>query len=128
MSLLLDTHAYLWFIDNDPRLSPGAVERIADPDTRVLISVVTAWEIVIKMGIGKLALGKPLAELWPETLSANDFGVLDVKAEHVFTLARLPLHHRDPFDRLLIAQAVTEDLTIVSADSLFNAYPVECIW
>jgi PIN domain nuclease of toxin-antitoxin system len=126
--LLLDTHTYLWFIDNDPRLSATAADRIADPETRVLVSVVTAWEIVIKMGIGKLTLGKPLTELWPETLAANDFGVLDVKPKHVFALETLPLHHRDPFDRLLIAQATSEDLEIVSADSIFHAYPVKCCW
>ena len=128
MSLLLDTHAFLWFIDSDPRLSTTAAARIADPATSVRVSVVTAWEIVIKLGTGKLTLGRPLAQLWPESLAANDFAVLDVTSEHVLALEALPPHHRDPFDRLLIAQAITEGLDLVSADSAFAPYPVHCIW
>ena len=92
------------------------------------VSVVTAWEIVIKLGTGKLTLGRPLAQLWPESLAANDFAVLDVTSEHVLALEALPPHHRDPFDRLLIAQAITEGLDLVSADSAFAPYPVHCIW
>lgn len=126
--LLLDTHAFLWFIDNDPRLSPTAAQRIADPDERVLVSVVSAWEIVIKLGTGKLTLDRPLRELWPESMAVNGFDVLDVTSEHVLRLEPLPLHHRDPFDRLLIAQAVSEDLQVVSADSAFSSYPIQRIW
>ena len=128
MSLLLDTHAFLWFTDSDPRLSTTAAARIADPETSVRVSVVTAWEIVIKLGTGKLTLGRPLAQLWPESLAANDFAVLDVTSEHVLALEALPPHHRDPFDRLLIARAITEGLDLVSADSAFAPYPVHCIW
>jgi PIN domain nuclease of toxin-antitoxin system len=126
--LLLDTHTFLWFIGNDPRLSTTAAGLIADPDTPVRVSVVSAWEIVIKLGTGKLTLDRPLAQLWPESLAANDFEVLDVTSRHVLALEGLPLHHRDPFDRLLIAQALTEGLEIVSADSAFAPYPVHCIW
>jgi PIN domain nuclease of toxin-antitoxin system len=128
MGILLDTHAYLWFIDADPRLSTTAAERIGDPDERVLISVVSAWEIIIKLGTGKLVLDSPVAELWLESITANEFDVLNVTTDHVLALSLLPHHHRDPFDRLLIAQAIDEDLQIISADTAFDAYPVTRIW
>ena len=128
MALLLDTHAFLWFVSDDPRLSVAAAGRIAEPATRVFTSVVSAWEIVIKVSTGKLTLDRPLEQFWPESLAANDFEVLDVKSEHVLALSSLPLHHRDPFDRLLIAQAIAEDLEIVSADATFDAYPVRRVW
>lgn len=128
MNLLLDTHTFLWFIDDDRRLSPAAAAQIEHPDARVRVSVVSAWEIAIKLSTGKLTLDRPLVQLWPESLAENDFEVLDVTSEHVMALAPLPLHHRDPFDRLLIAQAIAENLEIVSADSAFNAYPVRRVW
>lgn len=128
MDLLLDTHTFLWFIDDDPRLSEAAARHIGDPAARVLVSVVTAWEIAIKVSTGKLTLDRPLTQLWPESLSQNEFEVLDVRSEHVMALSPLPLHHRDPFDRLLIAQAISEQLQLVSADAAFDAYPVERIW
>lgn len=128
MALLLDTHAYLWFIGADPRLSTTAAERISDPDERVLVSVVTAREIVIKLGTGKLVLDRPLDQLWPESIADNGFEVLNVTGEHVLALLPLPLHHHDPFDRLLIAQAVAEGHRIVTVDPAFEAYPVDRIW
>ena len=103
MALLLDTHTFLWFIDDDPRLSRLAAGRIGDPNERVVVSVVCAWEIAIKISIGKLALDRPLPNLWPESLVLNAFEALNVTAAHIFELASLPLHHRDPFDRLIIA-------------------------
>lgn len=128
MGLLLDTHTFLWFIDDDSRLSPKATERIADPATRVLVSVINAWEITIKTGTGKLSLDRPLSELWPESIQENGFDVLDVTTAHVMALAALAPHHRDPFDRLLIAQAIAEGHDIVSADEAFDAYPIKRVW
>jgi len=128
VSLLLDTHTFLWFINDDPRLSATAARHIGDPAARVLVSVVTAWEIAIKVSTGKLKLDRPLTRLWPESLARNEFEVLDVRSEHVMAISPLPLHHRDPFDRLLIAQAISEGLQLVSADVAFDAYPVERIW
>jgi len=128
MALLLDTHTFLWFIADDPRLSRLAAERIGDPAERVVVSVVCAWEIAIKISIGKLVLDRPLPDLWPESLLLNAFEALNVTAAHIFELASLPLHHRDPFDRLLIAQARAENLQIVSGDVSFDAYEVERIW
>lgn len=128
VDLLLNTHTFLWFIDDDPRLSPLAARRIGDPDARVFVSVVSAWEIVIKLGTGKLTLGRPFADLWPESLAANGFEALNVTVEHVLALEPLPLHHRDPFDRLLVAQAMAEGLLLVSADSALDPYPAPRIW
>jgi PIN domain nuclease of toxin-antitoxin system len=119
-----------WFIDADPRLSAEAARRIYDydQDARVLVSVVSAWEIVIKLGTGKLELDRPIDELWADSMVQNGFEELNVTSDHVFALSPLPLHHRDPFDRLLIAQAMQEGLQIVSADAAFDAYPVQRIW
>ncbi|MCA1790727.1 MAG: type II toxin-antitoxin system VapC family toxin [Thioalkalivibrio sp.] len=128
MSLLLDTHTFLWFINDDARLSRRAAAQIEDPSVRVVVSVVSAWEITIKLSIGKLVLDRALDRLWPDSIQANSFDELDVIARHIFTLGTLPLHHRDPFDRLLIAQARAENLTIVSADSAFEAYDVPRLW
>lgn len=128
MALLLDTHAFLWFIEGDRRLSATAARRIGDPATRVYVSVVSAWEIAIKQRTGKLTLDRPLSLLWPESIAANHFDVLDISAEHVLALESLPLHHRDPFDRLLIAQALVEDLALVSVDSAFTQYPISRVW
>jgi PIN domain nuclease of toxin-antitoxin system len=128
VGLLLDTHAFLWFIDDNSRLSMVAKERIADPAPRVLVSVVSLWEIVIKLGTGKLSLDRPIERLWPESLAVNHFEELEVTARDVLAVASLPLHHRDPFDRLLVAQAITRQLQVVSADPAFDAYPVSRIW
>lgn len=128
MDLLLDTHAFLWFIDDDPRLSPLAAQRIGGADSRVAVSVVSAWEIVIKIRTGKLTLGRQFADLWSESIAENDLEVLDVTSKHILALDPLPLHHRDPFDRLLVAQAIAEGLQLVSADSALDPYPVQRIW
>lgn len=128
MALLLDTHVFLWFINDDPRLSPSAAERIGDPAERVLVSVASLWEIVIKLGTGKLVLDRPPVELWPESLTTNHFEALLVTSEHVLAISPLPLYHRDPFDRLLIAQSIVEKLDLVSADSVFDRYPVQRVW
>jgi PIN domain nuclease of toxin-antitoxin system len=128
MALLLDTHAFPWFIADDARLSTAAATRIGDPGERVAVSTVSLWEIVIKLGTGKLRLDHPVDRLWPESLAANDFEALLVTPAHVLALAPLPPHHRDPFDRLLIAQAIHEGLPVVSADPMFDRYPIESIW
>jgi PIN domain nuclease of toxin-antitoxin system len=128
VSLLLDTHAFLWFVTGDPKLSDAAASLLADPDTRVFVSVVSAWELVIKLRTGKLALSEPIADWWAANTVGNDFEVLGITAEDVLAVDPLPLHHRDPFDRLLIAQAITHDLRLVTADEAFADYPVQRIW
>jgi PIN domain nuclease of toxin-antitoxin system len=128
VGLLLDTHALLWFLAGDPRLSSTAAKHIADRHTPVYASVVSAWEIVIKSATGKLTLGRPISELWLQSVPAAGLAVMNVTSEHVLAVESLPIHHRDPFDRLLAAQAVTEDLDLVSSDRAFGSYPVRLVW
>src|SRR3982751_7111600 len=114
MTILLDTHAFLWFIAGDPKLGPRTRALIEDPQNRVLLSVVSLWEIVVKVSIGKLPLTKSLAEVFREDVQGNDIEVLPISIGHLVTLAGMPLHHRDPFDRMLIAQARAEGVALLS--------------
>jgi PIN domain nuclease of toxin-antitoxin system len=128
MRVLLDTHALIWFLEGDERLSGRARETIAQDDNEVLVSIVSLWEMSIKHSLGKLELGQPFADLIPKQLEANAFGVLGVELTHVIELGTLPYHHRDPFDRLMIAQARVEGLPVVSDDRAFDAYGVQRVW
>ena len=107
MTLLLDTHSFLWFCQDDPALSPAAKTLLEDPANRKLVS---CWEIAIKAGLGKLQLGEPSASYLPAALGRTGFELLPISVEHATGVEGLPLHHRDPFDRLLVAQAVAEGL------------------
>jgi PIN domain nuclease of toxin-antitoxin system len=128
VTALLDTHSFLWFIAGDSRLSETARRFIADPQNTVLVSTASLWEIAIKVSIGKLALAQPYGELIPQQLERQRIGVLGVELPHLAAVATLPLHHRDPFDRLIIAQALTESVPVVSIDGAFDAYSVRRIW
>lgn len=128
MRLLLDTHSFLWFISGDERMSNVARNLISDIDNDVLISVASLWEIAIKVSIDKLTLGKPFEELIPEQLVLNQINVLVIGLDDLSLVAKLPFHHRDPFDRLIIAQAITGELPIIGKDLEFTLYPVELIW
>jgi PIN domain nuclease of toxin-antitoxin system len=124
MKLLLDTHALLWFLDDSPALSARAKAAIEHPDTETRVSVASLWEITIKSNLGKLDLSEPFPTLFPAQLDINGFIQLPVHLRHLYELECLPRHHRDPFDRLLIAQARTENLTLVSRDTHFASYHV----
>lgn len=128
MRALLDTHAFLWFITDNPQLSSTALGFIEDLDNEIYVSTACLWEVAIKSSIGKLNLSRPFGELIPVQLRQNQFLVLNIKADHLARLIELPFHHRDPFDRLLIAQSMVEDLPIVSRDGAFPEYSVDCIW
>jgi PIN domain nuclease of toxin-antitoxin system len=128
MTLLLDACAVLWFFQDDPQLSPRAKALIEDPANRKLVSIATCWEIAIKVGIGKLNLGEPAASFLSREITWNNFEILPISLQHATAVESLPLHHRDPFDRLLIVQAQIERLPIVSADALFDAYGVTRLW
>lgn len=128
MRLLLDTHALLWFLLDDPRLTPAATEVIADPDNTPLVSPASYWEIAIKISLGKYALPEPLADFVERELERNDFRILPISPRHAGALTGLEFHHRDPFDRLIIAQAMVEGIPVVSADEQFHHYPVQRIW
>lgn len=125
--LLLDTHAFLWWVDAAPALSRRASRAIQAAD-ECWVSLGSAWELAIKISLGRLKLALPLARYFPEHLAANDFRQLEIGFRHVTRLETLDFHHRDPFDRLLAAQALTEGLSIVSADPIFKKYDVKTIW
>jgi PIN domain nuclease of toxin-antitoxin system len=127
MKLLLDTHAFLWFIANNPRLSAKA-KALLESDLELLINTASLWEIAIKTSIGKLVLAQPYDIFIRQQLEQNSIEILPVKLEHLIIVATLPFHHRDPFDRLLIAQAMSEDLSVVSADQAFDTYAVQRLW
>ena len=128
MRVLLDTNSFLWFIGGNNRLSPDARNIIADLDNQLFLSVASLWEIAIKISIGKLSLLQPFGQLIPQQLLESDISVMPIALNHLTRLSDLPFHHRDPFDRLIIAQAVTESLPVISSDAVFSQYPVKLIW
>lgn len=127
MKLLLDTHTFLWFIEDNPRLSPRA-KALLESDADLLLSVDSLWEISIKVSIGKLTIAQPLDIFVPQQLADNDVEMLPISITHLGAVSNLSFHHRDPFDRLLIAQAMIEQVPIVSADTAFDAYSVTRLW
>jgi PIN domain nuclease of toxin-antitoxin system len=126
--LLLDTHAFLWFITNDLQLSSTARALIADPANEILVSPASYWEIAIKVKLGKYPLTVPYLTLITQGIDGNGFKILPIVPKHTDVLTTLPLHHRDPFDRLLVAQAMVENVPVVSADLQLDAYPIRRLW
>jgi PIN domain nuclease of toxin-antitoxin system len=127
MKLLLDTHTFLWFINDNSRLSARA-KALLESDVDLLLSIASLWEIAIKASIGKLTLSQPYHIFLPQQLTDNDIEILPISLSHLNVVATLPFHHRDPFDRLLIAQTIAEQLSIVSVDAMFDAYSVKRLW
>jgi PIN domain nuclease of toxin-antitoxin system len=128
MTLLLDTHAFLWFCQDDPLLSAAAKTLIEDPANRKLVSLASCWEIAIKAGLGKLTLGEPSGTYIPAALSRTGFDLLPISLAHATAVESLPMHHRDPFGRLLVAQAMIEAIPIVSVDGALDPYGVRRLW
>jgi PIN domain nuclease of toxin-antitoxin system len=126
--LLLDTHTLLWFLLDDPKLANIAREAIADSGNSVEISPATYWEIAIKISLGKYELPEPYGRFMERELRDNAIRILPILPRHTAALTDLPFFHRDPFDRLIIAQAMVEGIPVVSGDSQFDAYPVRRIW
>jgi PIN domain nuclease of toxin-antitoxin system len=120
MILILDAHALLWWLRDEPSLDRAARASIADPANDVSVSVATIWELEIKRAVGKLEAPDDLLEL----LDTEDFGCIPIVGDDAITAARLPMHHRDPFDRLILAQALRLDAIVVSRDRAFDAYDV----
>ncbi|MEH2417022.1 type II toxin-antitoxin system VapC family toxin [Nostoc sp.] len=126
MRQLLDTHTFIWFVMGDPRISVSLRSQIENNDN--LLSIASVWEMAIKHSIGKLSFGLPFNEFIQQQIIRNGIEFLPITIDHVAVVATLPLHHRDPFDRLLIAQSVVENIAILSADKIFDAYPIGRIW
>jgi len=128
MRLLLDTHAFLWWVRDDPKMSTAARKAIQDPQAECLVSLASCWEMAIKQSLGKLKLEAPLEQFVPTHMATNGFLQMDIEFRHVARVADLPLYHRDPFDRLLAAQAMVEDMPLVSSDPAFDDYGVQRLW
>ena len=126
--LLLDSHTVLWFFWDDRKLSEAAKALIEDADNRKLVSIASCWEIAIKVGLGKLDLGEPSQSFLSREIARNNFELLPITLAHATMVERLAAHHRDPFDRLLTAQAMIEGLPLVSSDSIFQQYGVARLW
>jgi PIN domain nuclease of toxin-antitoxin system len=125
--MLLDTHTFLWFINDSPELSDNAAE-LLESDVNPLLSIASLWEIAIKVNIGKLTLPDDYERFIPQQIALNNLEVLPISLEHLTVVSKMPLHHRDPFDRLLIAQSITENIPIISADAQFDRYSVSRKW
>lgn len=128
MKLLLDTHAFLWFFIGDTSLSPAARALIEDEASQKFFSIASLWEIAIKVSIGRMTLSAPFDEIFPDQLTNNGIDLLGITPSHTFALTTLAFHHRDPFDRLLIAQAMIDQMQIVSVDRAFDDYSVTRVW
>ena len=126
MKLLVDTHVFLWFILDDPRIKTTARPLLVDPENDRFLSIASVWEIAIKHGLGKLELKNGMNGFIQDIERAN-FGLLNISAEQILHLTQLPLHHRDPFDRMLIAQAKHDGMHLLTADPHFSAYGVPII-
>jgi len=128
MRLLLDTHTFIWFFTGNPKISNQVRVLIENEDNEKLLSTASLWEIAIKHSTGKLSFSRPFEVFITQQLSLNDFKLLETKIDHLAVFATLPFHHRDPFDRLLIEQAMVEQIPILSIDSAFDSYPIQRLW
>jgi PIN domain nuclease of toxin-antitoxin system len=127
MSLLLDTHTFIWFINGDDSLPDKVVSKIKTVENRCFLSIASIWEIAIKMKLNKLQLKSDFNEII-KICNDNEIVILPISFEHIKELNDLDFHHRDPFDRLIIAQSIAEKLTVVTKDENFKLYKVKCFW
>lgn len=128
MNYLLDTHTFLWFINADPVLSSNAIGLIQAVENNIYLSSASIWEIAIKVSLGKLYVPSPIGMFLEEQLTENSIRLLNIKIEHATVIASLPFHHRDPFDRLIIAQALHEGMPIIGRDAAFDDYGIDRRW
>lgn len=128
MRYLLDTHTFIWVIQDVSKVSPTAQKRLTEPDAELYLSLVSVWEISIKVSMGKLSMQEPLGDFLREQLALNFIDVLPISFEHLVKIRELPFHHRDPFDRLIVAQSLFENIALVGRDVIFDRYGVERIW
>ncbi|NCR55994.1 MAG: type II toxin-antitoxin system VapC family toxin [Microcystis aeruginosa L211-07] len=128
MQLLLDTHSFIWWSINSEKLSLTGQDLLFDRNNRLFLSVASVWEMQIKLQLGKLQLNLSLQELIKNQITINNLEILSIDLAHIWTLATLIHYHKDPFDRLLISQSITEIMPILSIDEIFDRYPVQRIW
>ena len=128
MRILLDTHAFLWFVWKDAKLSATALAHIVDPNNQLFLSPANYWEVAIKVSIKKLTLSEPYSVFFKREIAQHQITILDITVDHTDVVTTLPFHHKDPFDRLIIAQAMVEDIPVVSDDNRFDKYPITRFW
>lgn len=128
MRLLLDTHTFIWYVTDNPRLSANVKLLIEDENNEKLVSIASIWEMAIKHSIGRLNFSLPFMEFVRQQLSVSNIGLLEININHIEVVASLPLHHRDPFDRLIIAQSMAEKIPVLSVDAIFDAYAIARLW
>ncbi|WP_019500784.1 type II toxin-antitoxin system VapC family toxin [Pseudanabaena sp. PCC 6802] len=128
MKLLLDTHTFLWFIEGNLKLSEEARILIENPKSERFLSIASLWEMSVKTSIGKLELGMTFTDLVKREVYGNAIDVLEILPEHLDELAKLPFYHKDPFDRLIIAQSIAENISVITKDIIFENYPIAILW
>ncbi len=128
MKYLLDTHTLLWIVNADKKLSNKAKQLYLDIENRILLSIGSIWEIAIKLSRNKLKIHEPLAKFIENQIRGNDIHLLNIHTDHLVQVEKLPFHHINPFDRIVIAQAMIEDIPIISANRHFDHYPIKRIW
>jgi len=128
MRLLLDTHTFIWYVTDNPKLSTHVKLLIEDENNEKLVSIASIWEMAIKHSIGRLNFSLPFMEFVGQQLTVSNIGLLEINLQHIEVVASLPLHHRDPFDRLIIAQSMVEQIPILSVDAIFDAYAIARVW
>ena len=128
MRALIDTSSFLWFIGGSERLSSNAREFMEDFDNELFMSIASLWEIAIKVSINKLDLAEPFDTFIPEKIEENEINILQISISHLSEMMSLPFHHRDPFDRLIIAQSIVEELPVIGCDGFFQSYDIDMIW
>lgn len=125
MNLLFDTHVFIWWADEPAKLAASVTAALEDENNRLLLSDASIWEIQIKVQLGKMDLKLPLKDLIESQQRENEVEILHITTNHILELEKLPFHHKDPFDRILIAQSIVEGLTVITVDSEFRAYPAK---
>jgi PIN domain nuclease of toxin-antitoxin system len=128
MRYLLDTHTFIWWNNEPEKLSAQVLTLCQESNSQLYVSMVSLWEMQIKLQLGKLKLHQSLEDIVQSQIIENDIQLLDITAPHIFKLSMLEEHHKDPFDRLLISQSIHEDMPILSKDGVFGEYPVRVIW
>jgi PIN domain nuclease of toxin-antitoxin system len=128
VNLLLDTHTFLWFVNGNKQISDKVKKLIESEDNQSFISIASLWEMSIKYNLGKLKFDEPFDTFIEREITNSEINILHINLEHLKITATLPLYHRDPFDRLIIAQAIIENINLLSKDSAFDAYSVKRIW
>ena len=127
MNLILDTHVFLWYLQDDANLKPAIVDILESTENSLYLSIASLWEIAIKMGLGKLDIGRPFDDL-PLTLEQFNIHILSIEVQDTRICLDLPLHHRDPFDRIIVSQTLRSNFILVSRDAMLDNYSIQRLW